>query len=1007
MSIRLINSGRFTRIFRVATLIVATVAIASRSVDAQLFTWIDPAGGSYNNSFNWSPLGVPNTLGESAQFNLAANYSVLHSSGGNSTVDNLSVLDGSVTFATQSSVFGRISVNDTATVAGGQLILDEAVGAGDVRMKASRLEVNNAGSFVADGATVVEVTDTLSIGDFASDTHGTVAIQGGSTLTLDTTDNLALTIGANGLTPAGVSKLTITGAGTSMATPTFGVDVYIGDEGAGSLEILDGASVNLPLANLYFARTTNGRGSTLLLDGGAVLDTFDADPQTYGVTWIGSGTFGDADVQVLGGSRFVPGQTIVTGRSTIMVDGVGSEIEALRFGIEESSDVVVQNQGKLRMLGGGGDAILDGSTLTVTGTGSVIEAFTGLGLRGTSSGSQSRIDVLAGGVITPAIDVVPGFSLELYMDDHSVLNVSGAGSLYDFGDASLQTDSTTAGAEPQIYVSGGGMVKASQFQAHDARVELDGGTIESEFDVEVGGSLSGNTITNRGFATIDLLPGGTLEVGRNLELGDDGTVNLYGGTLNLPSFANVYASDADPINWNNGTVNIDGDDQLTPSSAELFMPGGELNFGQRLEVIGTLDLVTTLTVDGGELRLLGLTGAHLLRLESGRFEYLDDDLVIGAGGPLGEEFELKSGMTLFSDQDILVEGILIAAGRVDSSLVNAATGTIRIEQSNTLSASTALFNAGLVQLQGGQMDVGGNLTISATGNVVGRGVIDVGGTLTNSGDLAFSNGQTDIFGDVNNQATGRVLVSGNSDVTFWDDVVHTGVAFNVSVGSSATFFGTAGFGVTGGGDVFFEGDITPGSSPGLETFEANVFLSSLSDLEIEIAGPTKGTDYDSLAIDLSASVSGGLTVSLLDYTPSLGETFEIITADGGVSGAFSSEQFPSFDPALTFHTFYGANSVTLAVTPALPGDYNADGTVNLADYTVWRDSLGAVGVGLAADGDFSGGVDASDYQTWKNNFGASLPVIPSTASVPEPAAWCLMLLSLLAIWRQGVRSTII
>jgi hypothetical protein len=50
------------------------------------------------------------------------------------------------------------------------------------------------------------------------------------------------------------------------------------------------------------------------------------------------------------------------------------------------------------------------------------------------------------------------------------------------------------------------------------------------------------------------------------------------------------------------------------------------------------------------------------------------------------------------------------------------------------------------------------------------------------------------------------------------------------------------------------------------------------------------------------------------------------------------------------------------------GDYNKDGTVNAADYTVWRDTLGST-TNLRADGDKSGTVDQLDYDYWKARFG--------------------------------------
>ncbi len=73
-----------------------------------------------------------------------------------------------------------------------------------------------------------------------------------------------------------------------------------------------------------------------------------------------------------------------------------------------------------------------------------------------------------------------------------------------------------------------------------------------------------------------------------------------------------------------------------------------------------------------------------------------------------------------------------------------------------------------------------------------------------------------------------------------------------------------------------------------------------------------------------------------------------------------------------------------------PGDYNGDGTVDAADYTVWRDSLGQSGIGLPADGSGNGTVDESDYQVWKANFGTSSATASSATVVPEPGTAILL-----------------
>jgi hypothetical protein len=79
--------------------------------------------------------------------------------------------------------------------------------------------------------------------------------------------------------------------------------------------------------------------------------------------------------------------------------------------------------------------------------------------------------------------------------------------------------------------------------------------------------------------------------------------------------------------------------------------------------------------------------------------------------------------------------------------------------------------------------------------------------------------------------------------------------------------------------------------------------------------------------------------------------------------------------------------------PDVAGDYNGDGIVNAADYTVWCDSLGST-TNLTADSNGNGVVDAGDYDVWKANFGNhSGAGAIVTAAVPEPSTVVLMILA--------------
>jgi hypothetical protein len=60
--------------------------------------------------------------------------------------------------------------------------------------------------------------------------------------------------------------------------------------------------------------------------------------------------------------------------------------------------------------------------------------------------------------------------------------------------------------------------------------------------------------------------------------------------------------------------------------------------------------------------------------------------------------------------------------------------------------------------------------------------------------------------------------------------------------------------------------------------------------------------------------------------------------------------------------YFAIDDLVLNVT-VQPGDYNGDGIVDAADYTIWRDSEGQTVErrGLGADGDLSGVIDTADY----------------------------------------------
>jgi hypothetical protein len=89
---------------------------------------------------------------------------------------------------------------------------------------------------------------------------------------------------------------------------------------------------------------------------------------------------------------------------------------------------------------------------------------------------------------------------------------------------------------------------------------------------------------------------------------------------------------------------------------------------------------------------------------------------------------------------------------------------------------------------------------------------------------------------------------------------------------------------------------------------------------------------------------------------------------------------------------------TFAAAPPSPGDFNNDGSVNAADYVVWRKGLGTT-------------YTQADYDLWRANFektagnGQALPSAePLPAAAPEPSSGLLTLLVIGLIVSQSGRN---
>ncbi|QDT68868.1 hypothetical protein MalM25_17930 [Planctomycetes bacterium MalM25] len=89
------------------------------------------------------------------------------------------------------------------------------------------------------------------------------------------------------------------------------------------------------------------------------------------------------------------------------------------------------------------------------------------------------------------------------------------------------------------------------------------------------------------------------------------------------------------------------------------------------------------------------------------------------------------------------------------------------------------------------------------------------------------------------------------------------------------------------------------------------------------------------------------------------------------------------------NTFYMDNFRLLTELSGVDGDYNNDGVVDAADYTVWRDNVGEPEGTLPNDNE-GGVIGVAQYNAWTTNYGAT-NAAPAAAAVPEPATLVTLL----------------
>ncbi len=179
------------------------------------------------------------------------------------------------------------------------------------------------------------------------------------------------------------------------------------------------------------------------------------------------------------------------------------------------------------------------------------------------------------------------------------------------------------------------------------------------------------------------------------------------------------------------------------------------------------------------------------------------------------------------------------------------------------------------------------------------------------------------------------------------------------------------------------------------------------DFELDTLAGVDTSDLVKVTSANGLTITGG-TLNLTNLGSLTEGIYPLLDYSGTLAGSVSNLMLGAVPTGFNFSLVNNVanTSVDLIVTPNLPGDYNQNGAVDAADYTVWRDNLGASFALPNRDPASTGAVSQADYDFWLNQFGAVMSSAqPSTAAVPEPHAILLAALTMLCATslRLGLR----
>jgi hypothetical protein len=494
--------------------------------------------------------------------------------------------------------------------------------------------------------------------------------------------------------------------------------------------------------------------------------------------------------------------------------------------------------------------------------------------------------------------------------------------------------------------------------------------------ITVEGPVQFNVDSGIGTIREDLTNSGTFKIAGTLYFDTlTTTTNKASFTLDAGATVNVVGSTFDE---NAGTLGIDSTAAFNLSSGGVFKYSGGT-------VSGTVSLI------GANLNLsAGGPGTFIYQFTSNSLDgtIAGQSIIIqGSDSQGAASVTWKSGFTNASGFVTLTS---TGASAHNSTLIAAAGNTLvnssEIDFLPGTGGTRFIYADAISNTSSG----GVNVKTSTISDHLGR----VATSITNAGSVLITSAGTFNVSDFGSytQTAGTTQVDGTLKLTpsTTTNILHLD-------GGNLKGTGSVIAQIAGSGTA----RISPGDSLGTLSVTGNVTFGGASGMIAELGSSGSPGTSDLLAITGNLSLSGS---SALDLSGGAGGGFyTIVTYSGSLSGTFSSV-------TAGYSLDYSHTGEIRVVGVPVPGDYNGNGVVDAADYTVWRDHLGQTfQLQNEGSGQTPGAVTVEDYDFWKAHFGmtsgSASSYLYGESAVPEPATASLLMagIGILLVGRLSVR----